>query len=496
MSTVDASEVMRGSRAAAEALRAVSVARRAELLGRLRDVVLRRRVDLIGAVQRETGKCRTDALASEIFTVLDHLDYLARNAPRITRDRRVSTPLPLLGKKSRIWFEPLGVALVISPWNYPLALGLVPVTSAVAAGNAVIFKPSEHTPLRGVFEGLFEEAGIPPAWIRIAYGGGEIGASLVDARPDIVFFTGSTGTGRRILERAAPLLVPVVLELGGKDAMIVFEDADPGRAAAGALWGTCTNSGQSCTSVERLLVHESRYAEIRGEILRQASAIRLGTDEDGDAEMGRIAVPFQEARIRAQLDAAARAGARITGARWEGGPWVPPMLVEEPGDGPLWNEETFGPVLPMRGFRNEEEAIRLANASPYGLSASVWSKDLARAERVARRLRVGSVSINNVMLTEGNAALPFGGVRESGFGRYKGEWGLLSFCNVKSVAIDRDSRKRESHWFPYTPRKFRLLDSLVAALFGGGWLRLPRFLVAGLRLEMYCARLARGKEPA
>lgn len=480
------------ARRGAAVLRKLPLSERLACLSELAAVILRRQEWIVDQVQAATGKSRTDALVSEVLAVLDHLAYLERFAPRVLADRKAHTPLMLMGKRSRVWFEPLGVVLVISPWNYPFYQAIVPITSALACGNAVVYKPSEHTPLTGVVEELMAGAGIPGNWVQVVNGAGAIGEELIAERPDKVFFTGSTRTGRRIMELAARHPIPVELELGGKDAMIVFEDADLARAAAGAAWGAFTNSGQSCTSVERCLVHESVLGRFESELLAQVGRLRVGVDRDGSSDLGAMTTDMQVRVVADHLDQALGAGATaLTGADWDRtSRLIPPIVLRGVTAAmKVWREETFGPVLPLVPFRDEDDAVALANDGDYGLSASVWSADLGRAERVARRLVVGNVSINNVMVSEGNHALPFGGAKQSGFGRYKGEFGLYSFSNVKAVMAEGMSGKIEANWYPYTPEKYGLFQRVIAGAFGRGPGALLRFVLAGLKLESLARRL-------
>jgi aldehyde dehydrogenase (NAD+) len=492
--TQDPAAVFARARTGAVALANLKLDQRIPYLAKLREIVLRRREEIVDRIQRDTGKSRSDALISEIFGVLDNLAWLEKHAAKALRDRAQPTPIALMGKSSATWYEPLGTILIISPWNYPFYQAVVPIACAFAAGNSVVYKPSEWTPLDGLIESILQEAGFAAEWVQIVYGDGAVGAALVDQRPDKIFFTGSSRTGRRILASAAEHLIPVELELGGKDPMIVFDDVNLQRAAAGAAWGALTTTGQSCTSVERLYVHASIYDRFRDALVAEVNRIKQEVDSDGDADIGAMTTDFQ-VRIVAEhvADARAKGATFLSGGDWDGkSRLIPPIVVDGVRDDMrLAREETFGPVIPLMRFSTEEEVIRLANDSEYGLTASVWSKDLERARRVGRALRVGGVSINNVMATEANPGLPFGGVKQSGFGRYKGEHGLHAFCNIKSVLVDKDSAKIEANWYPYTTEKYRLFTDMMVNLFGGGLLSLAKFAIAGLKLESYSKRAAK-----
>lgn len=473
-------------------LKSTTVAQRLALIKNLRKYIVDNRESIIDKIQQETGKSRSDALVSEIFGVLDHLVFLEKNAKKALKDKKVATPLTLMGKKSRIYFEPMGVILIISPWNYPFYQAIVPITAAFIAGNAVIYKPSEYTPLKGLIEEVLKASGFQNEYVQIVYGDGQTGSQLIEQKPNKIFFTGSERTGRKIMEQAAKHLIPVELELGGKDPMIVFDDVNIERAAAGALWGALTNLGQSCTSVERIYVQRNIYAKFKAELIRQALLIKQETDKDGDADVGAMTTPFQIEIVRAQFDELKKTGAEIcTGANWDGkSKFIPPMVLDNlQAQTKALVEETFGPFLPLVPFNTEEEAIQLANESEFGLSASVWTNDLKRADRVTRALVTGNVSVNNVMLTEGNSALPFGGIKDSGFGRYKGEMGIHSFCNIKSVLIDANSSKIESNWFPYTSDKYKLFSKMTVGLYSNGIASFIQFLLAGLKLEMYSGKI-------
>ena len=477
-------------------IRKWGVKKRLGFITNLKAVILANQERILDRVQEDTGKSRFDAITAEIFGVLDYLDYLEKNAVKILSDRKVSTPFALMGKKSKIYFEPLGTALLFSPWNYPFYQAIVPICQAFIVGNAVVFKPSTATPLKGLVEDLLEQAGFFKGWVQIVYGQGSvIGDALVDERPDKIFLIGSGPVGKRIMSRAAEHLIPVELELGGKDPMIVFDDVNIDRAVAGAIWGAFTTTGQSCTSVERLFIHEDIYDQFKQTLVRETLKLIQGTDNDGNADIGAITTRAQVEEIARQVaDAKGKGAVFLTGQDWDGTTaFVPPMVIEGvTRDMLIDQEENFGPLLPIYSFSSEQEAIELSNDSEYGLSASVWAEDLKKADRVARQICTGNVSINNVMLTEGNHALPFGGVGKSGFGRYKGEFGFYAFANIKSVLIDKNSRKMEANWFPYTSEKYRLFSNLTKALYSPGILSsYIKGAIYGLKLESYVGKLAK-----
>lgn len=493
---VDAAAVFSRVRQARPALAALGVRERLVYVHRLNELVRDEREAIVTRIQQETGKSRTDALISEIFPLLEHFEFLIKYAEKALADETVPTPLAMMGKKSRVYYEPLGTILVISPWNYPFYQALTPITAALVTGNTVVYKPSELTPLEGLVESFLERAGIPDDWVQIVYGAGDVGSRLIDQRPDKIFFTGSVATGKKIMAQASQQLIPVELELGGKDPMLVFDDVNIERAVQGALWGALTNVGQSCTSVERLYVQRGIYKDFRDRLVASARQITLGVDNDGSADMGRMTSPRQVTIVSDLVnDARANGATLLCGGEWDGkSEFIPPIIIEGSTHAMRINqEELFGPVVTIFPFDTEEEAVRLANDSAFGLSASVWTADMARADRVTRALVTGNVSVNNVMLSEGNHALPFGGVKDSGIGRYKGIHGLRGFCNQKSVLIDSNSKKIEANWYPYTKKKYTLFGALTQALFSHGPMALVKFAVSGMTLEGYSQKAKRGE---
>ncbi len=482
--------VFQRAREVQKQIAAMTVEERVQEVIKISDYLIQNREAIIDRVVSETGKTRFEALSNELFEICSGIDYFRNAAPKILKDQKAPTPLLLLGKKSKIVFEPLGVILVIAPWNYPLVQCFTPSLLAFLAGNAVVFKPSEITPLQGLYEEIMQGAEFMTNAIQIVYGGKDVGAQLIEQRPDKIHFTGSSRAGKQVMAAAAPHLIPVELELGGKDAAIVFADVELEKTANGIVWSAFTNAGQSCTSIERCFVQDTIYDEFVEQVVSLTQKLRLSSPENGEAEpgtcdMGCMTAEFQLNVVESQLQEALEMGAKILcgGERQPGSLYFPPtVVVDVTSDMKLFSEETFGPVLPIMRFETEAGVIAKANDTPYGLGASVWSKDLVKAERVARALQVGNVAINNHMLTEANPALPFGGVKESGYGRFKGDWGLHAFSNVKSIMIGPNNKQIESHWYPFTAAKYETFGPLITAFF-----RRPRnwigFLKAALTFD-------------
>jgi succinate-semialdehyde dehydrogenase / glutarate-semialdehyde dehydrogenase len=399
-------------------------------------LLVRRTDELVALVHRENGKPHADALI-EVLMIVEHLDWAARNAEGVLGRRRVRGTLVLANHAASVEYQPLGVVGVIGPWNYPVFTPLGSVAYALAAGNAVVLKPSELTPAVGCFlaDTFADAVGGQPVF-QVVTGDGATGHALCLAGVDKVAFTGSPATGRKVMAACAERLTPVVLELGGKDAMIVDADADLDAAADQAVWGGMANAGQTCLAVERVFVVDAVYEPFLERLVERASRVSPGGAPDAD--FGPITLPRQLDIIRRHLEDAFARGARalVGGPDAVRAPYVGAVvLVDVPADALVLREETFGPVLPVVRARDADHAVALANANPYGLGAAVFGK--RRAGPIARALRSGSVSINSVLTFAGMPSLPLGGVGESGFGRVHGPDGLRELSRTKAVTRQR-----------------------------------------------------------
>ena len=447
----------------------------AALLG-LRDAIYSRRDHIADAISRETGKPRVEAIFAEVFLSLDTTNFLARQAPRWLRAERVPHHnLALRAKSGWMEFHPQGVVAVISPWNYPFSIPITQIAPALVAGNAVLLKPSELTPGIGVLIGeLIEQAKFPRGLVQILQGAGDLGAAIVDAGPDKVFFTGSVATGRHIAEACGRKLISSVLELGGKDAMIVLADADLETASSAAIWGGFTNCGQACLSVERIYVERSVAEPFTRLCVEKTRKLRVGPASDPDVEIGPMIRAHQLERVEQQLREAVERGAEIlTGGnpRADLGPnfFEPTVVTRVDHSMQLMREETFGPVIAIHTLASVEEAVALANDSPFGLSASVWTGDSRRGAEIASHIRAGSVMVNDVASYYGICEAPHGGPGASGWGHTHSRLGLLEMVQVKYIDVDRLPRIAKSWWFGYTAELAAAAGSFVESMFAPSW---------------------------
>lgn len=403
------------------------------------------------------GKPAAEAIAMEISPVLDLMQYFARNAGKILKPEKINIGLyGLLGRSSKIIYQPLGVVGVVSPWNYPLAIPLGEVTMALMAGNAVVLKPSELTPLVGLKIGeIFQKAGLPENVLQILTGDGRTGAALVEAEINKIMFTGSVETGKKIAAAAAKNLTPVVLELGGKDPMIVFEDANLDFAANAAVWGAFANSGQSCAAVERLYVHEKIAAQFTAKVVELTQKLQQNFGCEECTDIGSMSSERQLEIVENHVKDAVEKGAKIlTGGKRNEALgktfFEPTVMTNVDHNSRAVREETFGPTLPVMTFQTDEEAVALANDSEFGLTASVWTSDLRRAQKIARQIEAGTVTINEVLYTHAIAQTPWGGVKKSGYGRTHGKHGLLELVSPQHIHLNRVTVVPDFWWFDYS----------------------------------------------
>lgn len=432
------------------------------------------RNEFADAVVRESGKPRIEALFADIFVALDTAAYFSRNGERLLQPEKVPHHSTAAKAKSgRLVYEPLGVIAIISSWNYPLAIPMSQIIPAVAAGNAVVCKTSDFTPECGaLIEKLFRDAGFPKDLVTIVQGGREVGQALIDASPDKVMFTGSVATGRRVAEACARKLIPTVLELGGKDAMLVLSDADLDVASSAAVWGSYTNCGQVCLSVERLFVEESVAEKFNALCVEKTKKLRLGPGSDPATDVGPLIRPQHVQRMSDLLHDAVSRGAKVLCGgqpRPQLGPnfFEPTVIIGVDSSMKLFQEETFGPILAMQTVRDAEEAIQRANDSPFALAASVWTSDARRGEAIAKRLRAGAVMVNDAISYFGIAEAPHGGCGASGWGRTHGKAGLLELVQTKYIDVDRLPRREKPWWYRYGADLERAADAFLQFEFAG-----------------------------
>jgi acyl-CoA reductase-like NAD-dependent aldehyde dehydrogenase len=464
----DVRKAVQSARAAQPAWAKLSFRERGRIILKARELMLRDREQIAVLLSRETGKPATEAMSMEIVPTLDAMHYFAHASENLLQSQKIDIgQYGMMGRSSRIVFKPLGVVGIISPWNFPLATPADEIVMALMAGNAVVLKPSELTPLIALKIGeLFREAGLPDGVLQIVTGDGSTGAALVDARVDKIMFTGSVATGKRVAEAAAQYLIPVVLELGGKDPMIVLEDAHLENAARGAVWGAFANAGQACASVERCYVHESIAPQFIERVVEETRALKQGRGTNVAVDIGAMTNQHQLEVVEDHVRDAELQGAEVLigGHRVTPGDglfFAPTVLTNVSHDMKIMRDETFGPVLPIQTFKTDEEALMLANDSVYGLTASVWTTNIGRGRRLAERIDAGTVMVNEAVYTHGIAQTPWGGVKESGYGRTHGRMGLLELVSPQHVHVNRLSFLPDLWWFRYSAPAGKLFNSLA-----------------------------------
>ena len=453
------------ARAAAEWWAGLGFAARAERLRTWQTRIANRSGELAELVHREGGKPIGDAMI-EIATAVEHVHWAGANAAKVLGRRKVPAGLIVANMAATVEYVPYGVIGVIGPWNYPVLTPMGSIVYALAAGNAVVFKPSEWTPTVGAWlVRSFAEVVPEHPVLQLVTGAGATGAALTRSGVDKIAFTGSTATGKKIMAACAETLTPVLMECGGKDALIVDADADVDAAATGALWGGMANAGQTCIGIERVYAVDAVYDRFVDALTEKARALRPG--EDRTASYGPATMPAQLDIVRRHIeDALARGGRAVVGGVDSVRPpyAYPVVLVDVPEDAAAVREETFGPTLTVSRVATIDEAVERANGTAFGLGAAVYSR--SRGERIAARLRCGMVSVNSVLTYAGVGALPFGGVGDSGFGRIHGEDGLREFARARSVTRQRFPAPVDVTRFDRRPWAIKSLGLLVRAVYG------------------------------
>lgn len=470
----DVSLAVAAARGAQPAWTATPLAQRLDILRSFSELLAQEADAVAALITLESGKPIQEANTADVIGGLEFLAGLVREAPRALASRRAALASPVFfGKTQRIYRAPLGVAGVISPWNLPLAIPLGQVALALAAGNTVVLKPSEHTPLVAVkLATLLHRVGIPPGVFNLVTGDDETGSFLAGSAVDVLLFTGDFETGSKIRTAAAARNIPYSLELGGKDAFLVLPDAPLERTLNAALWNGCFGTGQACSSSERYFVPRAMFSSFVEKLAQRASTLRMGDGSDPSVQLGPLISAAQREKVAVQVEDARAGGAKILcGGEIPEGPgyFYPATVVAGPPRGcALLNEETFGPVIAVVPYDDLEEAIGWCNDSPYGLSASVWTSDTEAGQRVAARLEVGTVWINEVSYTHSSISCPWGGTKGSGSGRTRW-WGTLHDLTFpKLICVDSGKKRRELWWYPYTSESLALVRESRTVFWGNG----------------------------
>ena len=465
-------------RAAQVAWQSLSYKQRARIVLRAREIVLRDLESIANVISQETGKPRAEAISMEIVPTLDLMHYFAINTARLLKPTRIDIgQYGLMGRSSKIIYKPLGVVGIISPWNFPWATPLDEVVMALMAGNGVVVKPSELTPFSALkIAEVFNEAQLPNGLLKIVTGDGSTGAALVESGVDKIMFTGSVATGKRVAEAAAKHLTPVVLELGGKDPMIVLNDANLANAARAAVWGAFANAGQACASIERCYVHESIASRFTELVVNETSKLKQGPTSSDEIDIGAMTNERQLQIVEDHIGDAVQNGARVVigGKRSneERGWFHQPTVVTNVNHKmKLMRDETFGPVLPIMTFKTDEEAVRLANDSIYGLTASIFTTDIARGRELAEQIEAGTVMVNEVVYTHALGSTPWGGVKQSGYGRTHGRLGLLELVTPQHVHVNSLPSVPDVWWFRYSETARHLFRGLAKHFTTGSLVR-------------------------
>ena len=471
----DVRDVVARARKAQAAWAVLPVEERCERLLRFRDALVDRAEEVVSTVSRECGKPKADVLAHEVTITVDLLTYYCKNAPRILAPRELDLHL-LKHKRSLVHYVPRGVVGVVSPWNFPFVIPMGDVVAALVTGSAAVVKPSEVTPLsmRKAKE-IFDSTGLPEDLFGVVYGRGDVGQALIESGIQKLVFTGGVETGRRVAAACGANLVPCVMELGGKAPLIACADCDVERTAQAIVFGGFVNSGQVCISVERVYAHEAVHDALLARVRELTARLRQGDPEEGNVDVGAIIFPKQIEIAEKHIEDAVRKGAEVVvgGKRRAGqGQFFEPTVLARCDHGmTVMTEEIFGPIVPFQKVSSDDEAVRLANDSHLGLNAYVFTKDRAKGTRLAKRIQAGSVLVNDVLTNYAAAEAPFGGVKQSGFGRVHGDDALRAMADARHVMVGRvPDPSRDPFWFPYSPKAYRWQLRALRLLYSRGGL--------------------------
>lgn len=492
--------ILEKARKAQELWGGFSLKTRLELMGKAYRQFYLFRDEIAELISNETGKPLVEAYSCEIMPVLDCFKYYLKNLPQFLQEAKITAMNPLLKlRKGFVRYEPLGVVAVISPWNFPFLLAMQHIVPAIFAGNAVIHKPSEQTTLTGLkIREIFDRAYLPKGILEIVTGLADVGQALVSAKVDKIFFTGSTQVGKRVYQAAAQNLVPVNMELGGSDAMIVLEDANLERAVNAAIWGAFSNAGQACLSVERLYVHDAIFNQFVDRLIEKTRQVRYCQNHGADGEVSCLANAAQFTKINQLLEDAIRKGAvvKLGGKpRVDLGDWYfePTILTRVNETMEIARQELFGPVIAVTPFLTDDEAVFLANASEFGLAASIWTQNQKRGRRLAQRIQAGSISINELFVHVGQTEAPYSGFKNSGIGVSHGPWGVMEMVRPKYINTDRPmirfalslvARRLVNHdiwWFKYNERLLKGMKAFSDFLHGDTFWRRVKAVPAALK---------------
>ncbi|MCU0847330.1 MAG: aldehyde dehydrogenase family protein [Spirochaetes bacterium] len=466
-------EMMKQARKAQSEWSLLSYRQRKEHIRKIRNYILKNPDEIATVISESSGKTRVDAMATEVIPAALSAEWYSQNAEKILKREKLPVASVLFfNKRNVIERYPLRVVGIISPWNYPLSIPFGEVVMGLMAGNAVMLKVSTSTTMVGVeIDKIIKYGDLPDGLFRLLVGPGDrIVDALIENNADKIFFTGSTETGREIMTKASRRLIPVSLELGGKDAMIVLPDADLERASNGAAWAGYQNAGQSCGSVERLYVHDTVYDKMLELLSKKTKALRFGEDRDFNVDIGSMTTGEQWEKVEMQVNDALKKGAKISAVSSRGvkkrGSFYPPILMYDVNHGmDIMKNETFGPVVPVMKFNTIDEAVKLANDSTMGLTASVWTRNIKKGIELARRIEAGVVTINDHLYTHGQPETPWSGWKKSGIGFTHSKLGLLEMTRAKLINWDIIRSRRNMWWFPYDRNVYEKLRlSLKLAL--------------------------------